>query len=80
MGGQFFPLTRGREDSSDSADRKVEWLQSKVPAHRICRDRQEDRKEGRGQGRGHKRGKLWVESSLRPHCSSPAGVAIDPKP
>lgn len=23
---------------------------------------------------------LWVESSPRPHCSSPAGAAIDPKP
>lgn len=78
MGDQFFPPASGSEGSSDPGDRQVEWLQSKVSAHRLYRDRQEGRKEGRGQGRVHR--EEWVEFSPRPHCSSPAGAAIDPKP
>lgn len=55
MGGQFFPLASGSEGFSDPGDRQVEWLQSKVSAHRICRGREVGRRESRGQGRGQSR-------------------------
>lgn len=55
MGDQFSPPAGGSEGFSDPGDRQVEWLQSKVSAHRICRVRLECRKEGREQGRGQSR-------------------------
>lgn len=70
MGDQFFPLASGSEGSSDSGDKKVKWLQSKVSAHRICSNRQEGRKEGRGQGRGQHRGhRGGTEGEIQPQAS-----------
>lgn len=46
MDALFFPLASGSEGSSDPGDRQVEWLQNKMSARRIFRNRKEGREKG----------------------------------
>lgn len=79
MDAQFLPLV------SEVSSHRGRWNGSRIrclPTGSAGSVRKVEKRAGdnKRERRGCIRKELWVESSPRPHCSSPAGIAIDPKP